>query len=64
MDSPQEPSIPPEMLDELVLTMQMLRDELLNASWLLRDHLYEIDDVNREKARETAEALFRQCKQD
>jgi len=64
MDTPQPPSIPPQTLEELVRAMQTARDELLKASLLLRDHLYETDVVSREQARQAAEALIRQCRTD
>lgn len=56
------PSIPPETLEELIRAMQSARDDLLKVSFLLRDHLYETDVASRERARQAAEALLRQCK--
>lgn len=54
MDTP--PSIPPQKLDELIQAMQMARDELLRASFLLRDHLDETDKAGQEQARRITEA--------
>jgi len=59
MDKPVPPAIPPEKLEELIQIMQAARDELLQASLLLHDHLYEIDRTGREQARQAAEALIR-----
>jgi hypothetical protein len=64
MDTPRTPPLPPERLEELVQAMHALRDGLLKASLLLRDHLDETDFASREQARQTAEALIRQCKPD
>jgi hypothetical protein len=48
----------------MIQAMQLARDELLKASLLLRDHLYETDVASREQARQAAEALIRQCRPD
>jgi hypothetical protein len=62
MNTPEPPSVPPEKLEELVRMMQAARDELLKASFLLHDHLYETDVSSRERARQEAEALIRQSR--
>jgi len=62
MDTPVPPSIPPQKLEELIQIMEAARDELLQASLLLHDHLYEIDRTGREQARQAAEALIRQTR--
>ncbi len=62
MDNPTPPSIPPQTLEELIRLMQAARDELLQASLQLHDHLYEIDRIGREQARQAAEALIRRSR--
>ncbi len=63
MNTPSPPpALPPGKLDELIQAMQMARDELLKASFLLREHLDETDVAGREQARRIAEALIEQSR--
>lgn len=56
--------IPPEKLAQLLHAMQVMRDDLLKVSFLLRDHLEQIDSVSREQARQASQALIRQSMSD
>lgn len=62
MNTPQRPPIPPEMLEEFVRVMQAARDDLIQVSFLLRDHLYETDAPSREQAAQAADTLIRQAR--
>jgi len=62
MNTPLPPSIPPDKLEELIHVMQAARNDLLEVSLLLRDHLYETNHVSREQARQAAGALIRRSK--
>jgi hypothetical protein len=50
------------MMEELVRAIQTARDDLLQVSLLLRDHLYETDAPSREQARQAADALIQQAR--
>ncbi len=56
------PTIPPEKLAELVRAMERMRDDLLKVSFLLRDHLEELDSAGRDQARQAAQTLIRQSR--
>lgn len=60
--SPPPPHLPPEMLVEMVRAMQTVRDQLLNVSLMLQEHLFEIDEQARDQAREQVEAAIRRVK--
>jgi hypothetical protein len=57
---PQKPS--DDRLAALIEAMHAMRKALLNASLLLQDHLYETDQVNRERANRVTDELIRQAK--
>jgi hypothetical protein len=50
------------MLVEMVRAMQTVRDQLLNVSLMLQEHLFEIDEQARDQAREQVEAAIRRVK--
>lgn len=66
MDSPRSPepspSIPQEKVDECVRALSAVRDDLLKVSFLLRDHLEEMDLPARALANEVTTGLIQQCR--
>lgn len=56
------PPLPRERLAKLIRSMEAVRDELLNVSFLLRDYLDETDLSARAQARTLAAALIDRSK--